>query len=100
MAREAPEKAKAGPDLRPMIPTLADDALRNLYANAQRLETEGSTQQRAAATALLPAIQAELDSRKTVAAAQRAERAKQQLAKRKPRAKKAAAVTAEESGED
>jgi hypothetical protein len=77
-----------------MIPTMADDALRNLHANAQRLETEGSTAQRAAATALLPAIEAELDSRKTAAAAQRAERAKAQLAKRKPRTKKAAAAAA------
>ena len=90
MARDGNEKAKAGPDLRPMIPSLADDALKNLFANAQRLETEGSTAQKAAATALLPAIQAELDSRKNAAAAQRAEKAKQQLAKRKPRSKKAA----------
>jgi hypothetical protein len=99
MSRDAQEKAKPGPDLRPMIPTLGDDALRNLHANAQRLETEGSNAQRAAATALLPAIEAELDTRKSAAAAQRAERAKQQLAKRKPRGKKAVAAEAEEPTE-
>jgi hypothetical protein len=88
MAREATEKPlKAGPDLRPMIPTMADDALRNLHANAQRLETAGSTAQRAMASELLPLIEAELDVRKTAAAAQRAERAKAQVAKRKSKSK-------------
>jgi hypothetical protein len=46
------------------LPGMADDALRNLHANALRLGGAGSAQQRASATALLPAIEAELTARK------------------------------------
>lgn len=87
MAREAEKPIKAGPDLRPMIPSMADDALRNLHANAQRLGMSGSTAQRAMASELLPLIEAELGTRKVAAAAQRAERSKAQVAKRKTKAK-------------
>jgi hypothetical protein len=47
------------------LPGMADDALRNLHANALRLGGSGSAQQRASASALLPAIEAELSARKT-----------------------------------
>lgn len=46
------------------IPAMADDALANLLANAERLEKEGSKTQRTAAVDLLPAIRAELDTRR------------------------------------
>lgn len=46
------------------LPGLPDDALRTLHANAARLVEAGSPQQRASATALLPAIEAELTARK------------------------------------
>lgn len=46
------------------IPAMADDALANLLANAERLEKEGSKAQRTAAVDLLPAIRAELDTRR------------------------------------
>ena len=47
-----------------MIPTMADDALGNLRANAARLERAGSSAQRAQAAQLLPVIEAELASRR------------------------------------
>ena len=47
-----------------MIPTMADDALGNLRANAARLERAGPSAQRAQAAQLLPVIQAELASRR------------------------------------
>lgn len=46
------------------LPGMADDALKNLHANAVRLGDAGTAQQRASATALLPAIEAELTARK------------------------------------
>lgn len=46
------------------LPEMADEALRNLHANALRLGEAGTAQQRASATALLPAIEAELSARK------------------------------------
>jgi hypothetical protein len=46
------------------LPEMADEALRNLHANALRLGGAGTAQQRASATALLPAIEAELSARK------------------------------------
>jgi hypothetical protein len=46
------------------LPGMADDALKNLHANAVRLGEAGTAQQRASATALLPAIEAEMSARK------------------------------------
>lgn len=45
------------------LPSMADDALGNLYANAERLEQAGTKAQRASAADLLPAIRAELTAR-------------------------------------
>lgn len=50
-------------DLATKLPELAEDALATLSANAERLASTGTPKQKAAATALLPAIQAELASR-------------------------------------
>jgi hypothetical protein len=46
------------------LPTMPDDGLKTLQTNAQRLEQNGSATQRASATAILPAIEAELASRR------------------------------------
>jgi hypothetical protein len=46
------------------LPGLPDAELKNLLANAQRLEQEGTAQQKASASSLLPAINAELSARK------------------------------------
>lgn len=46
------------------LPGLDDSALKNLRANAERLGQSGSAAQRASAASLLPAIDAELATRK------------------------------------
>ena len=46
------------------LPGMVDADLNNLHANALRLKEAGSAQQRASATAILPAIEAELSARK------------------------------------
>lgn len=67
------------------LPEMADEALRNLHANALRLGEAGTAQQRASATALLPAIEAELSARKVAKQERLAEG-------RRARSKKAAAA--------
>jgi hypothetical protein len=61
------------------IPAMADDALANLFANAERLEKEGTKAQRASAADLLPVISAELETRRAAKLdrAAQARRAKQ-----------------------
>ena len=73
-----------------LIPTLDDEGLANLRANAQRLENSAVARQAEQAAALLPLIDAEL--------AERLSRAPPK-APPKARAKKVAAV-AEEADED
>jgi hypothetical protein len=58
------------------IPTLSDEEVVNLLANAQRLAETGDDKQKAAAMELLPSLQSEADSRK----AERLERAKEKRA--------------------
>lgn len=41
------------------LPEMTDEGVRNLLANARRLETAGSDAQRAASAELLPALEAE-----------------------------------------
>jgi hypothetical protein len=50
-------------DFLPKIPEMAEEALTNLGANARRLLQTGTPKQQQAAQALLPAIEAELESR-------------------------------------
>jgi hypothetical protein len=69
------------------LPAMADDALKNLHANAVRLGEAGTAQQRASATALLPAIEAELSARKAAKQERLAEG-------RRARSKKLAAAAA------
>jgi hypothetical protein len=54
------------------IPTLSDEEVVNLLANAQRLAEQGDDKQKAAAAELLPALEAEAEERKSA----RMERAK------------------------
>ncbi len=66
---KAKKEATAPAGLQLQLPAMDDKALANLSANARRLESSGSAAQREAATALLPAIDAELSARRAVAAA-------------------------------
>ena len=51
-------------DILAKVPTMPDDALGNLHANAERLRRAGSQAQRSEAAALLPALEAELAARR------------------------------------
>jgi hypothetical protein len=51
-------------DLAAKLPQMNDAALAALRENAARLEQTGTAAQRAAATALMPALEAELESRR------------------------------------
>ena len=63
-------------DLAAKLPSLEATALANLHENAERLKQSGTKAQQAAATALLPAIEAELaDRRAAKLAASAAKRA-------------------------
>jgi hypothetical protein len=50
-------------DLVAKLPAMEPAALANLHENAERLKLSGTNAQRSAATALLPAIEAELANR-------------------------------------
>ena len=70
------------------IPTLSDEEVVNLLANAQRLSEQGDDKQKAAAAEILPALEAEAEQRREA----RLERAKaKRAATRKATLKKAAA---------
>ena len=60
VTREAPGAAMT---LLERIPTLSDEEVTNLLANARRLADDGDEKRREAATGLLPALQAEADAR-------------------------------------
>lgn len=51
-------------DMLGRLPTLGDDQLTNLRANAERLGSNGTKAQQKSATELLPAIDAEIAARK------------------------------------
>jgi hypothetical protein len=53
-------------DIQAKLPDMTDEALATLGANAERLARLGSPSQKSAASALLPAIDAELGSRRAV----------------------------------
>lgn len=68
-------------DLVTKLPGMAEDALVTLGANAERLVQTGTPKQKTAATAVLPAIQAEIASRRAAkleASATRSRRKKQE----------------------
>ena len=65
-------------DLTARLPSMEDSALAVLHENAARLEQTGTSAQKSAAAALLPAIEAELATRRE---AKRAELAARRAAK-------------------
>lgn len=65
-------------DLTARLPSMEDSALAVLHENAERLEQTGTSAQKAAAAALLPAIETELAARRE---AKRAELAARRAAK-------------------
>lgn len=65
-------------DLTARLPSMEDTALAVLHENAARLEQTGTSAQKSAAAALLPAIEAELATRRE---AKRAELAARRAAK-------------------
>jgi hypothetical protein len=63
-------------DLAAKLPEMEDAALAVLRENAERLEQTGTSAQRAAAAALMPALEAELENRRAAKlAAAKAKRA-------------------------
>lgn len=76
-------------DIFEKIPTMADEALANLCANAERLGRVGSSAQRASAGELLPAIRAELAARQE-AKLERVAQARREAPKRSAGRRKAA----------
>ena len=70
------------------IPTLSDEEVVNLLANAQRLSATGDEKQKAAADELLPALETEAAARKDA----RLERAKEKRAATRKAALKAKAA--------
>ena len=68
-------------DLVAKLPAMEDTALVVLHENAERLEDSGTPAQKAAAAAVLPAIKAELENRRTA----------KQAASKRAAAKRAAA---------
>lgn len=70
------------------IPTLSDDEVVNLLANAQRLSEQGDEKQKAAAAELLEPLQIEADQRREA----RMERAKTKRATTRKATLKAAAA--------
>jgi hypothetical protein len=61
-------------DLITRLPSLEDNALAVLHENAERLEQTGTSAQKTAAAALLPAIEAELAARRETKRAELAAR--------------------------
>jgi hypothetical protein len=61
-------------DLIARLPSLEDNALAVLHENAERLEQTGTSAQKTAAAALIPAIEAELAARRETKRAELAAR--------------------------
>jgi hypothetical protein len=98
--KEARAQSGAGPvvvDLRDRVPAMADAALTTLHGNAVRLVTEGNAKQRAAATDLLPVIEAELEKRRAEKRASAPAKAPRTV---KKKTKAAAQEAADESAAD
>ncbi|HYZ26906.1 MAG TPA: hypothetical protein VE597_08350 [Geminicoccaceae bacterium] len=77
-------------DLITRLPSLEDRALAVLHENAERLEQTGTSAQKTAAAALIPAIEAELAARRETKRAELAARRAAKASDAKPRAKRAA----------
>ena len=77
-------------DLITRLPSLEDRALAVLHENAERLEQTGTSAQKTAAAALIPAIEAELAARRETKRAELAARRAAKASDAKPRAKRVA----------
>jgi hypothetical protein len=77
-------------DLATKLPTMDDNALATLHANAERLMQTGTSAQQSAAAALIPSIKTELAARS--AAKRSMTKVKPPIAKRATHAKPAAAA--------
>ena len=77
-------------DMLAKLPDMPDDALNNLRANAVRLEQTGSAAQRASASALLPAIEAELSARQAAKRERMAQTRRAATARKRPAARQSA----------
>ena len=84
-------------DLVARLPSLEDTALAVLHQNAERLEQSGTSAQKSAAAALLPAIEAELAARREARRVELAARRAAKATGSKARAKGAAAKPATKS---
>ena len=73
------------------LPEMEDAALTVLHQNAERLQRSGSKSQQAAATALMPAIEAELATRREAKLARAKEAAAAKRASKAAAPKKTAA---------
>jgi hypothetical protein len=78
-------------DLTARLPSMEDSALAVLHENAERLEQTGTSAQKTAAAALLPAIEAELAARREAKRAQMAARRAAKAADSKGGTKRTAA---------
>ena len=78
-------------DLIARLPSLEDNALAVLHENAERLEQTGTSAQKTAAAALIPAIEAELAARRETKRAELAARRAAKAGDAKARTKRAAA---------
>ncbi len=72
------------------LPEMADAALGNLHANAVRLGESGTAAQRASAAKLLPALEAEMETRKAAKRQKLVDAGKARARKRKEDAQTAA----------
>ena len=86
-------------DMISKLPTLADDQLNTLRSNAERLEASGTPAQKKSATALLPALRAEIADRsaaKLAVVRENATRRRQEAQREAPpkRTRRKAAATA------
>lgn len=77
-------------DLVAKIPALEDAALAALQSNAERLEQTGTSAQKAAASAIMPAIEAELSARRAAKLSQARKAAEARRASRPAPAKRVA----------
>jgi len=80
------------------LPSMDDASLSVLHGNAERLQRSGSKAQQASATAALPAIEAEIETRREAKANQTKAAAEARRTAAKERKRKAAAETASPQG--
>ncbi len=80
------------------LPAMEDAALSNLHDNAERLERTGTKSQQAAATALMPAIEAEIAARRAAKLSHAREAAAARRASKGPPAKRTAKSGATKAG--